>query len=141
MRKKIIPAMLAALLALAALAGCGAKEPGVSAIDWANHDVRAVQFVTALVNGDYTIAAQGFDAAMQRALSVRALRKAWEDMVKQAGAFAAIEETERIPDDEYDIYHVLTRHEKSGVNTRVVFSADGLVAGLFFTFVPNPDRS
>jgi hypothetical protein len=130
---------LAALLALFALTGCqGGTEPGISHIDWENQDERAPQFVTALVDGDYTVAAEGFDAEMQRALSVGALRRSWEGMCRQAGAFVAIEETQPVPNDEYDIYNVITRHEKSGVNTRVVFSHDGLVAGLFFTFTENP---
>lgn len=139
MTRKIAAALLAVLFALPAFAGCGAgEEPGVSVIDWANPDERAAQFVTALVNGDYTIAAQGFDAEMLRALRVAALRRSWEAMQRRAGAFIAIEGTEQIPDDEYDIRHVVTRHEKMGVNTRVVFSAEGRVAGLFFTFVGDP---
>jgi len=119
------------------LAGCGTAvaEPGISRIDWDNHDARAEQFVTALANGDFTIAAEGFDADMQRALGVRALGNSWKGMLRGAGAFVAIEGIELEPHDEYDIYIVFTRHEISGINTRIVFSADGLVAGLFFTFV------
>jgi len=128
--------IVALTMGLLMLAGCGAAaaEPGVSQIDWANHDARAEQFVMALVNGDYTIASEGFDAEMQRVLSVRALGNNWKAMNNQAGAFVSIEGTELEPHDEYDIYNVVTRHEKSGVNIRIVFSADGLVAGLFFTF-------
>jgi len=133
--RKIIPVMLAALLALSVLASCGGgEEPGISHIDWENHDARAEQLVTALANGDFSIVAQGFDAEMQRALSVRALANNWKAMTNQAGAFVSIEGTELEPHDEYDIYIVTTRHEKSGMNTRIVFSADGQVAGLFFTF-------
>ena len=122
-------------ICLLLLAGCGSvAEPGVSQIDWENHDVRAEQVVTALANGDFSIVAEGFDAEMQRALSVRALASSWKAMTNQAGAFISIEGTEREPHDEYDIYVVTTRHEKSGVNVRIVFSEDDQVAGLFFTF-------
>jgi len=144
-KKKLIAAAMAALTVAFAVSACsggssvtGGNEPGISQIEWENADLRAEQFVMALVNGDYSVAASGFDAAMKRALSVPALKKSWEDTVREAGTFISIAETQLIPHDEYEIYHVVSQHEKSGINTRIVFSADGLVAGLFFSFVPNP---
>ena len=140
--RQSISLMLAVLFVLLAFAGClGSHNQGLSHIDWDNHDTRAEQFVQTLLNGDFSIAAEGFDAEMQRALSVRALGNAWKGMVRGAGEFVAIEGTELEPHNEYDIYNVLTRHEISGLNTRIVFSADGLVAGLFFTFVENPEAN
>lgn len=137
---KIISASMAGLLLILTLAGCGGgKEPGISHIDWNNQNMRAQQFVTALTNGDYTVATAGFNAAMSQAMDARGLKQAWEDTVKTAGTFISIISTETIPHDEYDIYHVVSRHKYIGVNTRIVFSADGLVAGLFFSFVENDD--
>jgi dienelactone hydrolase len=111
------------------------SEPGISQIDWDNHEERAEQFVMALVNGDYSVAAAGFDRTMRLALGTRGLKKAWEDtVIAEAGAFAAIAGTEIIPHDEYEIYEVSSRHENLGVTSRVVFSSGGLVSGLFFNF-------
>jgi len=139
--RKIVSTTIAALLALLTLTSCRSigEEPGISHIDWENQDLRAEQFVTALTNGDYTIAAAGFNTTMKQALGIRGLKKAWEDTVKEAGDFIAVTATETIPHDEYDIYHVISRHEHKGINSRIVFSSDGLIAGLFFSYVENND--
>ena len=74
---------------------------------------------------------------MKKALGVRGLRKGWLDTVRIAGEFASIDGTELVPHDEYDIYHVVTVHKNRAICTRIVFSHDGLIAGLFFSFVGN----
>ena len=137
MKKIFVYGIILSMLVVFALFGFGCssgKEPNTSNIDWGNRDQRAEQFVAALVNGDYSIAAEGFSADMNRALGVRGLRRAWGDMIKGAGAFVSIAETQTEPHDEYDIYIVVSRHENRGVSSRVVFSEDGLIAGLFFSF-------
>jgi len=125
------------LLLFLTLAGCGEREeePGISFIDWNNHDLRAEQFVTALINGDFTIASEGFDEEMKRALGVMGLERSWRDTVRIAGEFISIAGVESVPHDEYDIYHVITLHKNRDINTRIVFSDDGSVAGLFFSFI------
>ena len=135
--KRVFAAILSVILLAPAISGCsvGGGEPGISSIDWENREMRAEQFVAALANGDYTIAAQGFDAEMSRALGVRGLKKAWEDSLKVAGSLISVYETQNVPNDEYDIYLVLSRHENRALSSRVVFSKDGLIAGLFFSFI------
>ena len=134
--RKVLYIIITAMLLIVILAGCAdEEEPGISKIDWNDHDLRAEQFVRALINGDFTIAAEGFDDDMMRALNVRGLKRAWRNTVKIAGEFISIEETELIPNDEYEIYHVVTLHENRNINTRIVFSTDGLIAGLFFSFL------
>ena len=134
-----IVTMAAILISLLVFTGCnnGSDEPGTSNIAWDNYDQRAEQFVMAIVNGDYSIAAAGFDSTMSRALGARGLRTSWESMIKEAGAFVSVVGTEKIPNDEYDIYHVVSKHENTNINTRIVFSSDGKIAGLFFSFVEN----
>jgi dienelactone hydrolase len=136
-RKNIVIFVLAVLFSFT---GCGdgdAEGPGISQIDWGDRNRRAEQFVEALANGDYETAAGGFDAAMKKALSVQGLKKAWEDTAAPAGGVVSIAETGIEPNDEYDIYNVVSRHENKGINTRVVFSKDNKVSGLFFTYVEN----
>ena len=133
---KYFTVFIAVVILTLTLAGCGAEEePGISYIDWNDHDLRAQQFVTALVNGDFTIAAEGFDEDMTRVLGVRGLRKAWRDTVRIAGEFNSIYKTEDVPNDEYEIYHVITWHANRYINSRIVFSDTGKIAGLFFSFV------
>ena len=140
MKTRIIITVFCALLLLCTFPGCSsnADEPGISLIDWNDRDGRAGQLVAALVNEDYSIAREGFDAAMKRGLSTNALKKVWGDMIADAGEFNSISGTETIPHDEYEIYEVLSQHETLGIITRIVFSSDGLVAGLFFRFADNP---
>jgi len=134
--KKILIAVITALFLIVALTACdSAEEPGISFIDWNNHDLRAEQFVVALLNGDFSTAAEGFDEEMRHALSVSELRKAWRDTVRVAGEFVSIERAEVVPHEDYEIYNVITRHATRDINTRIVFSFDGKVAGLFFSFI------
>ena len=136
--RKSLAVVIAALLIIFVLTGCSEEEePGISEIDWGNNDLRAEQFVKALLNGDFSIAAAGFDEEMNRALGVRGLRNAWRSTVRAAGEFESLVGTEVIPNDEYDIYHVVTLHKNRDINSRVVFSNDGLIAGLFFSFIDN----
>ena len=138
MKTRTIIAASLTIILLFSLMGCSdtTEEPGT--IDWSDLDQRAELFVSALVNGDYSEAAGGFDNTMKKALSVNALKRAWEDTLKEAGLFISIVRTDVIPHDEYYIYEVISRHENKGVNTRVVFSEDDLIAGLFFSFTENP---
>jgi len=138
MRKtKGFSGFIAGIFIFLALSGCGGaeEEPGISRIEWNNHDVRAEQVVTALVNGDFTIVAEGFDDDMSRALDVSGLRKAWRDTVRAAGAFNSIGGTEYFTHEEYEVYNVVTLHERRNINTRIVFSEESKIAGLFFTFI------
>jgi hypothetical protein len=116
------------------------ENPAAASAEPENSDTRAEQFVLALVNGDYETAAADFDDVMRRAMSAAELQKAWEDTARAAGAFDSIVGTELIPHDEYDIYEVISRHEIRGINTRVVYSKDGQIAGLFFSYVENAER-
>jgi len=89
----------------------------------------------ALLHGDFTIAAEGFDEDMTKALGVRGLRRAWLNTVRNAGVFDSFMDIEFSEYEVYEIYDVVTNHENRNVNTRVVFSDDGLIAGLFFSYV------
>jgi major membrane immunogen (membrane-anchored lipoprotein) len=138
MKTKIFISVAIALLLLFADCSKSVNEPGISNIDWNDKEHRAEQFVTALVNGDYSIAEEGFDANMKKALGKNGLKRAWESMVKAAGPFVSVAGTKTEPNDDYEIYIVTSRHEKSGRASRIVFSKDDLIAGLFFSFVDNP---
>jgi len=138
MKTKIFIVAMLALLLLFVACSKSENEPGISSIDWNDTEHRAEQFVTALVNCDYSIAQEGFDANMKKALGKNGLKRAWESTVKAAGPFVSIMGTKTEPNDDYEIYIVTSRHEKKGIASRVVFSKDGLIAGLFFSFVDNP---
>ena len=134
---KSLAGALAAAFLILFLSGCDddVEEPGISHIDWNNHDLRAEQIVNALINEDYSVIAEGFDNDMKSSLGVKGLRNGWRFVVNAAGEVGTIGETEIIPHDEYDIYHIVTVHSNRSVNTRIVFSHDGLIAGMFFSYL------
>ncbi|MCL2137631.1 MAG: DUF3887 domain-containing protein, partial [Coriobacteriia bacterium] len=133
---KPIRGFLAFIVALSLLTSCQttSNEPGTSQIDWSDREHRAAQFVLALVEGDYSIAAEAFSSDMQRQLGVKGLKSAWDSVIQQAGAFEAIVSEDTLPHDEYDIREVTSDHATRGVVTRIVFSDDDKVAGLFFSY-------
>jgi len=134
-KRKTVTIVLFFAALIIVLVACGNREePGISEIDWDDHDVRAEQFVKALLNGDFTIAAEGFNDEMDRAVGVIGLRRAWNNTVRLAGEYKYIEKTEIVPDDDYDIYNVVTNHNRRNINSRIVFTHDGLITGLFFSF-------
>jgi len=136
MRYRYIIAVLIALFILGSVSGCelgSNTEPGTSLIEWENHDMRAEQFMTAVANGDFSIAAEGFNAEVYQGLrGAQGLRVAWRDVCGVVGSFISIEGVHYAPDDEYDVYEVITRHRSGGINTRLVFTDDGLITGIFF---------
>jgi hypothetical protein len=110
------------------------KAETTSTIDWNNYNKRAEQLVSALIDGYYSEVVTGFNNEMKEALSVSALKKAWEDTVTVAGDFIEFAGTENFTHDIYMVCEVTTRHKTRGIITRVVFDSDGLVAGLFLRF-------
>jgi len=133
---KRLPILFLTVIIIITTSGCTPdEEPGISYIDWNDKDMRSEQFVNTLLNGDYTIAAEGFDPEMARALGVSGLRRAWLSTVRVAGTFDSVKEIIFSEHEEYEIYDVITQHANRNLNTRVVFSPDGQIAGLFFTYV------
>jgi len=136
MGKRVLLLALAIIFLVTVLAACVLEEePGISRIDWDDYDLRAEQFVKALLNGDFAIASEGFDDDMVRLLGANGLRRAWNSTARLAGEYVSMDEAELIDDNEYEIYNVVTRHKDRDINSRIVFSLDGKIAGLFFTFV------
>jgi len=122
------------------LVGCTTSdpEPGNSTIEWTDRDHRAEQVVMAIINGDYSAVTSGFDEDMSKALTAQGLENAWKSTIRQAGEFVSILSTQTVDDDQYDIREVTSQHTYQGVRTRVVFTRDNKVTGLFFSFVSNP---
>jgi len=78
-----------------------------------------------------------FDATMTRLVSTSDLQEIWDGIVLRAGAFASFHSVANSTHSGYFLCNVISRHVNSGVNLRVVFSGDGLIAGLFIDGYPN----
>ena len=100
--------------------------------EWEFYNECAEKFVKFMANGDFASAEVMFDSAMKKLVPKSVLQKdIWDVITAKAGAFVDIHAIENITVDGYYICFVTSRHELIGVKLRVVFSKDGLIAGLF----------
>jgi len=92
----------------------------------------AAAFIGLLESSDFTKAVDTFDATMRAALPEPKLRAVWNGLIAQAGAFVkqGVTRTERT--GAYDIVFVPCEFERTTLDAKVVFNADGKIAGLFF---------
>ncbi len=89
-------------------------------------------FVNLLVKGDFATAVTRYDDTMATALPEPKLRAAWDTVESQAGDFQRQLRARTEKDREYDVVLVTCQFEKAVLDTKVVFDANGKVAGLFF---------
>jgi dienelactone hydrolase len=92
----------------------------------------AQQLVADLHAGQFDAAESRFDSTMQAQLPADKLRDIWATLELQAGAFQQVlgTRTERV--QQYDAVYVTTAFEKQPIDIKIVFDAQGQVAGLFF---------
>lgn len=89
-------------------------------------------FVNLLVKGDFATAVTRYDDTMAAALPEPKLRQAWDTLEGQAGDFRRQLRARTEKDREYDVVLVTCQFEKAVLDAKVVFNANGKVAGLFF---------
>jgi alpha-beta hydrolase superfamily lysophospholipase len=106
---------------------------GTEEVDWDFFNEKATVFVTATADGDYDVAAAMFDETMTRAFGAEGLQDAWELIIGIAGEFVGIHEILNDAVDEFFIAGVIMRHETIGFGWNIVFSEDGLIAGVHTT--------
>ena len=92
----------------------------------------AEALVDRLARGDFAAVVAGFDATMTNALPEAKLRAVWAGLLGQAGAFQRRLGSRSERSGAYEIVFVSCRFERAPLDAKVVFSADGKVAGLFF---------
>jgi uncharacterized protein len=119
-------------LALAVLAPSGAlaqekAQPRPGALKQA-----ARAFVEQLDKGAFARATQSFDATMLKVMPPDELKKAWELIVRQAGAFKKQLGTRVETQDKYHIVYVTCAFARATFDARVVFDKDAKIAGLRF---------
>jgi len=139
LRRIGILALMVLPLLVTLAGGCaGNKGPDdISAAKWEFYNERVEAFVEAMAAGDFNTAAKMFDATMKRALPATTLQnEIWSLILRDAGAFVAINKIRNALIDGYYVCYVTSKHEISGVTLRVVFSEDGLVAGFYIDGYP-----
>jgi dienelactone hydrolase len=90
------------------------------------------QFVELLAKEDFAGAVARFDATMKTALPEPELRETWQSLQAQTGRFQKQLGARATKVAGYDVVLVTCQFERTALDTKVVFDADGRVAGLFF---------
>jgi pimeloyl-ACP methyl ester carboxylesterase len=91
----------------------------------------AADFVNLLDKGEFAKATTDFDAAMLKALPPGELRKTWEKVLGDAGAYKK-QVASRLETGKYEIVVVTCAFAKMKQDARVVFDKEGKITGLFF---------
>jgi hypothetical protein len=90
------------------------------------------ELVELLANGNFAGAVAQFDDTMKTALPEPALRETWQSFEAQSGPFQKQLGVRQITSGGYDVALVTGQFARSAWDIKVVFDANGRVAGLFF---------
>jgi dienelactone hydrolase len=90
------------------------------------------EFVDLLAKSDFAAAVERYDKTMRAALPEPKLREAWQSVQGQAGPLKKRLRTRLSKVGEYDVALVTCDFEHGKLDVKVVFNAQGEVAGLFF---------
>jgi dienelactone hydrolase len=93
---------------------------------------RARAFVKQLAEEDYAGAGKDFDATMRKVLPGDKLAQVWTGLLRHLGPFKRQGETRSEQREKLTIVYVSCQFERSSVDAKVVFRADGQITGLFF---------
>jgi dienelactone hydrolase len=129
---------LAALVFLASLAGGPAPMQEVRPPD--GLVLKAEAFVDALTAGDFDAAARDFDATMLRVSGPDRLAAFWKEAPARLSPFRRRTSSRRDKLGAYDIVLVTCEFERQTLDARIVFDAQGRIAGFqFIPVAPPPD--
>jgi pimeloyl-ACP methyl ester carboxylesterase len=89
-------------------------------------------FVADLDKGEFTRATRTFDATMLKVMPPDELKKTWEKLVDQFGAFKKQMGSRSASEGDYDIVYVTCDFARAKLDARVVFDKQAKIAGLQF---------
>lgn len=88
--------------------------------------------VQQMSEGKHESAIKPFDKVMQQGLPASKLKQVWDGLTKVHGRFKIATKTRVKTSGKYQIVFVLTEFERGSLETKVVFSGDNQIVGLFF---------
>jgi dienelactone hydrolase len=89
--------------------------------------------VELLAKEDYAAAVKNFDATMKKVLPADKLKEVWQGILESTGPFKKQGKVRSERVKKYDVVHVTMYFAKAALDARVVFDADGKIAGLLFS--------
>ncbi|HLJ92134.1 MAG TPA: alpha/beta fold hydrolase [Gemmataceae bacterium] len=120
-------------MAVSTVAAQQKSEPKAGA-----RELAAKAFLELLVKGEFAKATNQFDAAMLKALPPDELKKTWEKVQSDAGAFQRQVGSRFETSGQFDIVRVTCEFAHTKRDARVVFDKDGKITGLFFAPIKKP---
>jgi uncharacterized protein len=93
---------------------------------------KATTLVDHIMAGNFGPVIAEFDATMTAAMPESLLSTTMAQLGQQVGNFKARTSTREASEAGYDVVYVTTVFEKATLNAKVVYDANGKVAGLFF---------
>jgi hypothetical protein len=125
-RPRLAPLLAALLLGWSSAMAQQSQDGGEAAV------AAAKAVVDELARGDFAGAAARFDERMRAALPEAKLRAAWEQIVRQTGAYRRRGEPHAEAAGGLRVGVVPAEFERATLDVRVTLDGDGRVAGLFF---------
>jgi dienelactone hydrolase len=115
--------------------GAAAWTPGTAADPKpADIQARAKSLVALLAKGDYANAGKDFDKTMKKVLPPKELEKLWKGLMEKYGALKKQQGVRTERGEKYEFVFVSCTFEKGPLDVKVVFTKDGEITGMFFTF-------
>ena len=92
----------------------------------------AKTLVARMAAGQFDKAVEPFDPTMKRALPADKLKEVWTGVARQYGSLQRAVETATENVQQYQAVYVTCEFQRGKLDTKVVFSSEGKVVGLFF---------
>lgn len=125
---KFLPAIAVGVIAYSSLVAQPKPETRANALEQT-----ARSFVELLDKGEFAKATRDFDEAMLKALPPDELKKTWEKVLGEAGAYKKQLRSRFETSGKYEIVYVTCEFAKMPLDARVVFDKNGKITGLFFS--------
>lgn len=132
--RRYLPLASFLTVGLLLFAACGQKPTPTPLPTPPSGDLEAAAryFTNLLAEGNYADAAAMFDPQMAAAFPVAKLKATWEEVIRNVGALQGIKEVRMAQEAGYRIAYVACDFARNPLDMKVVFDAQGRIAGLWF---------
>ena len=99
-------------------------------VNWEFFNNLAIEFINHTASGDFETAVLLFHEAMAEAIPAEYLHDIWEEVLSITGEFIEIYDIQNAEVQGFFVSGLILRHENTGFVWNVVFTEEGLIAGL-----------
>lgn len=131
-RRSRIPILAIAVLLFAIVAASSPLALAQASPDSHGSEGAARKLVEQLAAGQFDKIEANYDSQMAAAMPPGSLSVTWSGLIQQVGPFQSITEAKALKRGGYDVVTVVCKFQEATLDTKISFSADGKLAGLFF---------